>query len=34
MGGACQIGFEHGIPKVVRADPRISASYRWASGAD
>jgi alkylated DNA repair dioxygenase AlkB len=34
MGGACQIGFEHGVPKVVHADPRISASYRWASGAD
>jgi len=34
MGGACQAGFEHGIPKVVHAGPRISASYRWASGAD
>jgi alkylated DNA repair dioxygenase AlkB len=34
MGGACQAGFEHGIPKIVHADPRISASYRWASGAD
>jgi alkylated DNA repair dioxygenase AlkB len=34
MGGACQIGFEHGVPKVVHAGPRISASYRWASGAD
>ena len=31
MGGACQLGFEHGIPKVVYAGPRISASYRWAS---
>jgi alkylated DNA repair dioxygenase AlkB len=34
MGGACQIGFEHAVPKVVHAGPRISASYRWASGAD
>ncbi len=34
MGGACQVGFEHGIPKVVHAGPRISASYRWASPDD
>jgi alkylated DNA repair dioxygenase AlkB len=31
MGGACQAGFEHGIPKVAHAGPRISASYRWSS---
>src|SRR5262245_58280331 len=30
MGGACQIGFEHGIPKVAHAGPRISVTYRWA----
>jgi alkylated DNA repair dioxygenase AlkB len=34
MGGACQAGFEHGIPKVVHAGPRISASYRWSSSTD
>jgi alkylated DNA repair dioxygenase AlkB len=32
MGGACQQHFEHGIPKVARADPRISASWRWVRG--
>ena len=31
MGGACQVGYEHGIPKVAHAGPRISASYRWSS---
>ena len=30
MGGACQQGFEHGVPKVVHAGPRISVTYRWA----
>lgn len=30
MGGACQLGFEHGVPKVVHAGPRISVTYRWA----
>jgi alkylated DNA repair dioxygenase AlkB len=34
MGGACQRDFEHGIPKVARCDPRISASWRWAKGVD
>jgi alkylated DNA repair dioxygenase AlkB len=33
MGGACQAGFEHAVPKVAHAGPRISASYRWASEA-
>jgi len=33
MGGACQVGFEHGIPKVVHAGPRISVTYRWARPA-
>jgi alkylated DNA repair dioxygenase AlkB len=31
MGGRCQADFEHAVPKVVRADPRISASYRWSA---
>ena len=30
MGGACQKGFEHGVPKVKRAGPRVSATWRWA----
>jgi alkylated DNA repair dioxygenase AlkB len=30
MGGACQVGYEHGIPKVARCGPRISLSYRWS----
>lgn len=30
MGGRCQVDFEHGVPKVKRAGPRISLSYRWA----
>jgi alkylated DNA repair dioxygenase AlkB len=30
MGGACQAGWEHGVPKVTRAGPRISATWRWA----
>jgi alkylated DNA repair dioxygenase AlkB len=30
MGGACQAGWEHGVPKVKRADPRVSATWRWA----
>jgi alkylated DNA repair dioxygenase AlkB len=34
MGGACQMGFEHGVPKVAHAGPRISASYRWSRDAD
>jgi alkylated DNA repair dioxygenase AlkB len=31
MGGACQLGWEHGVPKVARAGPRISATWRWAT---
>ena len=34
MGGACQAGWEHGVPKVARAGPRISATWRWATGRD
>lgn len=31
MGGACQAGWEHGVPKVTRATgPRISATWRWS----
>jgi alkylated DNA repair dioxygenase AlkB len=30
MGGACQAGWEHAVPKVTRAGPRISATWRWA----
>lgn len=31
MGGACQLQWEHGVPKVpAGAGPRISASVRWA----
>jgi alkylated DNA repair dioxygenase AlkB len=32
MGGACQRHHEHGVPKVARAGPRISATWRWARG--
>jgi alkylated DNA repair dioxygenase AlkB len=34
MGGACQLAFEHGVPKVVHAGPRISVTYRWARRPD
>jgi alkylated DNA repair dioxygenase AlkB len=30
LGGACQVGWEHGVPKVATAGPRISATWRWA----
>jgi alkylated DNA repair dioxygenase AlkB len=30
MGGACQREWEHGVPKVARAGPRVSAMWRWA----
>jgi alkylated DNA repair dioxygenase AlkB len=30
MGGACQRHYEHAVPKVANAGPRISASYRWS----
>src|SRR5690349_7350200 len=29
MGGACQRDWEHGVPKVRSAGPRISAQWRW-----
>jgi len=31
MGGAAQRGFEHCIPKVSRAGPRIVIMYRWSA---
>ncbi len=31
MGGACQRGWEHGVPKAAHAGPRVSATWRWAS---
>jgi alkylated DNA repair dioxygenase AlkB len=30
MGGACQRAWEHGVPKVATAGPRVSATWRWA----
>jgi alkylated DNA repair dioxygenase AlkB len=33
MGGACQRHYEHAVPKVAHAGPRISCSYRWSSDA-
>ena len=30
MGGACQREWEHGVPKVAPAGPRVSAMWRWA----
>jgi alkylated DNA repair dioxygenase AlkB len=34
MGGACQAGWNHGVPKVKRAGPRISTTWRWARHPD
>jgi alkylated DNA repair dioxygenase AlkB len=31
MGGACQMRWQHCVPKVKRAGPRISCSYRWSN---
>jgi alkylated DNA repair dioxygenase AlkB len=31
MGGSCQRNWQHGIPKVASAGPRISASIRWTA---
>ncbi len=33
MGGSCQRDWVHAVPKVARAGPRISVSWRWSSGA-
>jgi alkylated DNA repair dioxygenase AlkB len=32
MGGRCQMGWEHAVPKVAAAGPRVSVSLRWSSG--
>lgn len=35
MGGATQLHWTHGVPKVASAGPRVSLSWRWARvGAD
>ena len=31
MGGRMQVNWEHGVPNVKRAGPRISATWRWSS---
>ena len=31
MGGRTQVGWEHAVPKVKRAGPRISVTWRWSS---
>src|SRR5581483_3101958 len=31
MGGACQMRWEHCVPKIATAGPRISATLRWSS---
>ena len=31
MGGRTQREWEHGVPKVARAGPRISLTWRWSS---
>jgi hypothetical protein len=28
MGGTCQRTFQHSVPKVARADPRIAVMFR------
>ena len=32
MGGACQMGWEHSVPKTRSAGPRISCTWRWSNG--
>jgi alkylated DNA repair dioxygenase AlkB len=34
MGGATQLGFTHGVPKVARAGPRVSLSWRWTAASE
>jgi alkylated DNA repair dioxygenase AlkB len=34
MGGACQRDWEHGVPKVRHAGPRVSVSWRWVHRPD
>lgn len=31
MGGSCQVEWLHAVPKVARACPRISATWRWSA---
>jgi alkylated DNA repair dioxygenase AlkB len=31
MGGACQMRWEHSIPKSKYAGPRVSCSWRWSA---
>jgi alkylated DNA repair dioxygenase AlkB len=31
MGGATQLGWLHGVPKVARCGPRVSVSWRWSA---
>jgi alkylated DNA repair dioxygenase AlkB len=33
MGGSCQLHYEHGVPKIARAGPRVSATWRAVRGA-
>jgi alkylated DNA repair dioxygenase AlkB len=30
MGGRTQVNWEHGVPKVKRAGPRVSVTWRWS----
>jgi alkylated DNA repair dioxygenase AlkB len=34
MGGSTQLDWEHAVPKVAVAGPRISVSWRWSHGPD
>ncbi len=34
MGGRMQLDWEHAVPKVARAGPRVSVSWRWATPID
>ena len=34
MGGTCQLGHLHAVPKVARTGPRVSATWRWACRSD
>jgi alkylated DNA repair dioxygenase AlkB len=31
MGGACQMRWQHSVPKAKRAGPRISCTFRWTN---
>jgi alkylated DNA repair dioxygenase AlkB len=31
MGGACQMNWEHAVPKSKYAGPRVSCSWRWSA---